>query len=750
MTSLFRDRSLEMRLISLVKYMSTKKIIFEITGMTCASCSASNERALSRAPGIKKASINFATKKALVEFDNKLISENDVKKIILSNGYGLGGKRIRKYQIINKYAQYKNELFGNVKVRFILSVIFSFPILLGMVWKFKFGVMFLGIDLIMWTHIALATIVVFIFGWPFHRMAFLQAKKGEANMDSLISMGTLVAFFFSIWAIFHGQKEYFETAAVIIMFILLGKYLEDISVQKTGEAMRRLMELGAKRARILVSGEEKEVEISELKIGDVVVVRPGEKIPLDGFVVDGRSAVDESMLTGESLLVEKKVGDYVFGAMLNEDGILKVRVSQTGEGTALAQIIRTVEEAQNSKSPFQKLADKTSRIFVPTVLILAFLTFLGWSLIAHEMMRAIIYAVSVLVIACPCALGLATPTAIMVGAGRGAKQGILFKSGESFERIKDISMVIFDKTGTLTKGKPAVKEVLMNPKAKEASTDLLSLAYGLALNSEHPYSKAIVAYANTMNLVANGNVIENIKEDKGRGLSGVDSQNRVVYLGNAKIITENKLSSSWIADMEEAPNNQAGALLFVACDGIVLGAFLIEDEIRDEAKDVVATLRRMHLKVGIISGDRMVVARAVAENLGINNIIAEVMPHEKLEAIKKFQIQGERVVFVGDGINDAPSLIQADLGIAMGSAMDIAKEAGQIVMLENNLNKVVEAILISRKTFRAIRQNLFWAFSYNIIAIPLAMLGFLTPAIAAAAMSFSSVSVVLNSLRVSK
>ncbi|MEI6587951.1 MAG: heavy metal translocating P-type ATPase [Candidatus Moraniibacteriota bacterium] len=728
--------------------MPNKKIIFEITGMTCASCSASNERALTKTLGIKKASINFATKKALVEYDDKLLSETDVKKIILSNGYGIGGERIRKHQIINKYAQYKNELFGNVKVRFILSVIFSFPILLGMVWKFKFGVMFLDIDLIMWTHIVLAAIVVFIFGWPFHRMAFLQAKRGEANMDSLISMGTLVAFFFSIWAIFHGQKEYFETAAVIIMFILLGKYLEDISVQKTGEAMRRLMELGAKRARILVSGEEKEVEISELKIGDVVVVRPGEKIPLDGFVVDGRSAVDESMLTGESLLVEKKVGDYVFGAMLNEDGILKVRVSQTGEGTALAQIIRTVEEAQNSKSPFQKMADKTSRIFVPTVLILAFLTFLGWSLIAHEMMRAIIYAVSVLVIACPCALGLATPTAIMVGAGRGAKQGILFKSGESFERIKDISMVIFDKTGTLTKGKPAVKKILKNPRAKEI--DFLELANILALNSQHPYSRAIVAYANKLNLTSGGQKIKNIKEEKGRGLSGTDQLGRIILLGNAKIITKNNLDSQWVRQMEADLENQAGALLFVSYGEVVLGAFLIEDEIRDEAKDVVATLKKMRLKVGIISGDRMVVARAVAKNLGINNIIAEVMPHEKLEAIKKFQIQGERVVFVGDGINDAPSLIQADLGIAMGSAMDIAKEAGQIVMLENNLNKVVEAILISRKTFRAIRQNLFWAFSYNIIAIPLAMLGFLTPAIAAAAMSFSSVSVVLNSLRVSK
>jgi Cu+-exporting ATPase len=728
--------------------MSTKKIIFEITGMTCASCSASNERALLRVPGIEKASINFATKKALVEYDNEAIGEMDVKKIILSNGYGIAQENFRRYQIINKYAQYKNELFGNIKVRLILSVLFSLPLFLAMFFDIKSGFLILRIDFVMWVHIILATLVVFVLGWPFHWMAYKQAKKREANMDTLISMGTLVAYFFSLWAVFCGQKNYFETAAVIIMFILLGKYLEDISVQKTGEAMRRLMELGAKRARIIVSGEEKEVGIAELKIGDVVVVRPGEKIPLDGYVVEGESEVDESMLTGESLLVEKKVGDYVFGAVLNEDGILKVRVAQTGEGTALAQIIRTVEEAQNSKPPIQKLVDRVARIFVPIVLFLTLGTFLGWFFLTERDLQAVIYAVSVLVIACPCALGLATPTAIMVGAGRGARRGILFKSGESFERIKDISVVIFDKTGTLTNGKPVVKKVLKNPKVKEL--DFLELANILALNSQHPYSKAVVAYADKLNLIASGQKIKNIKEEKGRGLSGLDNLARKILLGNAKIIAENNLNSQWIAQVEADPKNQAGALLFVACGEIVLGAFLIEDEIRNEAKEVIEMLKKMRLKVGIISGDRQVVAEVVAKRLGIKNVIANVLPHEKLEVIQKLQAQGEKIIFVGDGINDAPSLIQADLGIAMGSAMDIAKEAGQIVMLENNLKKVVEAILISRKTFRAIRQNLFWAFFYNIVAIPLAMFGFLTPAIAAAAMSFSSVSVVLNSLRVSK
>ena len=726
-----------------------KKIIFGITGMTCASCSASNERALAKLPGIKKASINFATKKALVEYDSAVLDEAKIKKAILANGYGIKGEVSRKYQLISKYAQYKNEIFGNVKVRFVLSALFSLPLLLGMFFEIKAGTNLFGIDLVMWLHIALATIIVFVFGWPFHRMAYTQMKKGELNMDTLVSLGTLVAYFFSLWSLANHQKEYLETSAVIITLILLGKYLENLSVQKTGEAMRSLMELGAKKARILVRGEEQEMEIEKLKIGDVMLIRPGEKIPLDGYIIEGESAIDESMLTGESMLSEKKVGDYVFGSMLNQDGNLKVRVEKVGEGTVLAQIIRTVEEAQNSKAPIQKLADKTARVFVPAVLFLAILTFLGWFLLAQGGTRAIICAVSVLVIACPCALGLATPTAIMAGAGYGAKRGILFKTGESFERIKNISMVIFDKTGTLTKGKPAVLKLFLNSAEKITETELLQLAYNLAISSEHPYSKAIVDYVKNASIRA-GEKIEKIKEHKGKGISGVDRENRNVFLGNKKIIQQEKIKNLWTESLEGEAENNVGALSFIGREKTILGAFLVADEIRDEAFAVISKLKKMKLKVAMISGDRRVVAEAVAKTLGIALVISEVLPHEKLEAIRNFQARGEKVIFVGDGINDAPSLIAADLGIAMGSAMDIAKEAGQIVMLENNLGKVVEAIHISRKTFRTIRQNLFWAFFYNSVAIPLAMLGFLTPAIAAGAMSFSSISVVLNSLRATK
>jgi Cu+-exporting ATPase len=730
--------------------MPHKKIILKISGMTCANCASGNERLLSCTSGVKNASVNFASKKALVEYDDDVIKEAEIKKIIMENGYGIEDGLLQKYGVTDKYTRYKNEIFGNIKVRLFLAIIFSFPLVLGMFWEVKSRLLFWGIDLITWVNIFLATIVVFILGWPFHRMAFLQAKKKEANMDTLISMGTLVAYFFSLWALLDQREAYLETAALIIVFILLGKYLEGISVQKTGQAMRRLLELGVKRARVLVDGTEKEVDISELKIGDVVIVKPGEKIPLDGFIIDGETAVDESMLTGESMFLEKRVGDYVFGSVLNQDGVIKVRVEKTGEGTALAQIIHIVEEAQNSKAPIQNLADRVARVFVPIVLVLALVTFGSWFFLSKDGENAIIYAVSVLVIACPCALGLATPTAIMVGAGYGAKRGILFKTGESFERIKDISMVIFDKTGTLTRGEPVISKIFTNPETAISENEVINLAYGLAKNSEHPYSRSVIEYVIKNEVKKNLQKIKEIKEHKGRGIFGFDEQGRKVSLGNKKIIEEKNVKNLWMENLEAMPENNIGALLFIERAGLVLGAFLVVDELRGEAYNVVATLKKMKLKIAIISGDRTAVTNSVARKLEIGLAIGDVLPHEKLDAIKNFQNQGEKIIFVGDGINDAPSLIQADLGIAMGSAMDIAKEAGQIVMLENNLNKVVEAITISRVTFRAIRQNLFWAFFYNLIMIPSAMFGFLNPEIAAAMMSFSSISVVLNSLWVAK
>jgi len=456
------------------------------------------------------------------------------------------------------------------------------------------------------------------------------------------------------------------------------------------------------------------------------------------------------MLTGESMPVEKKTGSKVFGATLNEDGVLKIKVTEIGEGTVLAQIIKTVEEAQGSKAPIQKLADQISGIFVPVVIVIALATFVGWYLGTKNLALAIANAVAVLVIACPCALGLATPTAIMVGTGKGAKNGILFKSGESFERAKEISMVIFDKTGTLTQGAPVVKKIISNPIFNFPQDKIAKIAASVAKNSEHPLSIAVSAYAKKNN-IATADFVD-FKEWKGRGVTAVCATHQsVVMMGNKKLLEENSLDTTWADQILENENLEIGTRLFVVHGGKdVVGAIIVADQARPEARGIVKKLQKMKLKVVMLSGDNRRTAEAMAKELGIENVLAEVLPSEKAYEIEKLQSQGEKIVFVGDGINDAPSLVQADLGIAMGSATDIAKEAGQIILMQNNLEKVVEAIKLSKLTFRTIQQNLFWAFFYNVIAIPLAFSGILNPAIAAAAMSFSSVSVLANALRLKR
>ena len=440
--------------------MRTKKIILKITGMTCASCAVSNEKELLRAKGILSASVNFAAKKAYIEYDADAMGEEDARRVIEKNGYGVDednlGDRADSMKMEHETHEHGSSDIQKNWRMFLLSAVLSAPLVFDMVYKIRSGRIFLGIDLVMWAHLFLATAVVFWLGWRFHRMAWMQAKKMRANMDTLISLGTLTAYFFSVWAIFSGREGYLESAALIITLILLGKYFEAKSTGQAGEAMKKLLELGVKKARVIKDDREEEVNIYEIKVGDELIVRPGEKIPLDGIVLEGESDVDEAMLTGESLPVEKKKYSSVFGATVNQDGVLKIKVMQVGEGTVLAQIIKTVEEAQDSKAPIQKLADKISGIFVPVVITMAILTFFGWYFAAYNFAIALINAVAVLVIACPCALGLPAPAAIMVGTGRGAKSGILFKSGDSFERAKDISTVVFDKTGTLTLGTPKV------------------------------------------------------------------------------------------------------------------------------------------------------------------------------------------------------------------------------------------------------------------------------------------------------
>jgi P-type Cu+ transporter len=728
--------------------MNMKKIIFNITGMTCASCAASNEKELRKTIGVLNVNVNIATKKAMVEYDEEKITPEEIEKVIIANGYGVESQNSKiksQKPEVDKHEHLHDDMKDLLK-DFIFSAILSFPLLLEMFIKIRSGIYIWQKDLMMWAHLILATIVVFYFGFRFHKMAWKQAKKAKANMDTLISVGTLSAYGYSLWAIFFGQDGYLETAALVVTLILLGKYFEARSTGQAGEAMKKLLELGAKKARRLTDNQEEEVDISEIKIGNIILVKPSEKIPLDGVIIEGELSIDESMLTGESLPAEKKTGDEVFGGTINQDGVIRIKITQIGEDTVLAQVIKTVEEAQGSKAPIQKLADKISGIFVPVVISISILTFFVWLSIGNFSM-ALINAVAVLVIACPCALGLATPTAIMAGTGKGAKKGILFKNGESFERVKNISMVVFDKTGTLTKGMPVVSKIIINLEENFDEDRVLKIAASLAKNSEHPLSRAVEKLAMEKNIILAD--LENFKEIKGRGIVAVCATHKTqLMLGNKKILEDHNIETTWAEKIMTDYDSGIGTRLFVAHGGKLIGAIVITDEIRDEAKVVVDKLKKMGLKIAMISGDSRKTAESVAKELGIEKVLSEVLPAEKSEEVKKLQASGERVVFVGDGINDAPSLVQADLGIAMGSATDIAKEAGQIILMQNNLEKVLEAIQLSRMTFQAIKQNLFWAFFYNIITIPLAAFGFLNPIIAAGAMSFSSISVVLNSLRI--
>jgi P-type Cu+ transporter len=732
--------------------MKSKKAIVKIIGMTCATCALNNEKELLKKKGILSANVNFAAKKAFIDYDADVLSEEDVKRVIIDNGYGVANEKAHEKMrhvahLQNGAHEHSSDDFKKIWKAFLWSAILSLPLFFDMFVKIESSIEIASIDLIMWLHLVLATIVVFFFGWRFHRMAFHQAKRGRANMDTLVSMGTLVAYFFSIWAMFSGKDTFFETAVLIITLILLGKYFEAKSTGQAGEAIRELMELEVKKARRLEEDGEKEVNIYEIKVGDILIVKPGEKIPLDGIIVKGDSSVDESMLTGESLPVAKKIYSYVYGATLNQDSPLQIKVLETGDRTVLAQIIKTVEEAQGSKAPIQRLADKISGIFVPTVIFLALLSFSGWYLYSVDLSRSIINAVSVLVISCPCALGLATPAAIMVGTGRGSRSGILFKKGESFEKVKDISLIAFDKTGTLTEGKPQVEKIISNPVYKFEAQNILKIAASLTKISTHPFSKAVSEFAKEEK--ANPTEIEDAREIKGKGISAECIKHKTrLLVGNERLMRENNLSIDWFKDTEDKAASNSGSALFVAHGFQVVGAIILSDRLRKEAKKVVEELRTMGMKIALITGDNISTANKIGQEIKIEKIFAGILPNEKALEIKKLQEKGEKIMFVGDGINDAPSLVQADLGIAMGTGSDIAKEAGQIILIQNNLEKVVEAIKISRLTYQTIRQNLFWAFFYNIIAIPLAAFGFLNPVIAAAAMSLSSVSVVLNSLRI--
>jgi len=631
-----------------------------------------------------------------------------------------------------------NEQSRRERRKWLRRVWLAFP--LGLV---AMATMFIGHPLAGWLAFAATLPVQFVAGWPFLKGAVQQARAGTTGMDTLIALGTMTAFLYSTYQLFAGGPLFFDTSALIIAFVVLGRYFEARATGKTREAISKLLEMGAKEATVLVDDQEILVPIDQVQVGDLVRVRPGEKIPVDGEVIDGRAAVDESMLTGESVPVEKTVGDHVAGATVNTDGLLTVRATAVGADTALAQIVRLVEQAQGGKAPVQRLADRVSAVFVPAVIGVAVATFAGWTLIAGNPVAGMTAAVAVLIIACPCALGLATPTAIMVGTGRGADLGILVKGGEVLETSKKIDTVVFDKTGTLTWAQMRVTDVVAG---KRRQPDLvLRIAAAVESGSEHPIGAAIVAGALERGLeIPPATAFASLA---GHGVRA-EVDGKPVVVGRRKLIDEHDLQlpdhlAAAAAELEE----QGRTAVFVGRDGHVVGLLAVADTVKDDAVDVVRQLHAMGLQVAMITGDNTRTANAIAKQVGIDRVLAEVLPEDKVTEVRRLQDEGRVVAMVGDGVNDAPALVQADLGIAIGTGTDVAIEASDITLMSGRLDGVVIAIGLSRQTLRTIYQNLGWAFGYNTAAIPLAALGALNPVVAGAAMGLSSVSVVTNSLR---
>jgi len=719
-----------------------KKENISISGMHCASCAVSIERNLQKQDGMKSANVNYAMGKAYIEYDENKVKEEDIAKAVASAG---------DYRILKEGSDEHKHHLDSIKVsrnKFVASSILTLPLLVAMF--FDMPMQFA------WITLFLSFVVVFITGWQFHRGMFSQLKHFKANMDTLVSVGTLSAFFYSVYAMTIDAHLYFETAAVIVTLILLGKYLEAKSKGRASEAIKKLFALGVKKARLIENGKEREMAVEDLQIGNILLVKAGEKIPLDAKVLEGNTFIDESMLTGESVAVEKNVGDQVYAATINGTGVIKIQVTKIASETMLSQIIKLVEQAQSSKAPMQKLADKVSSIFVPSVIVISLFTFAIWYfLVGAGFEASIINAVAVLVIACPCALGLATPTAIMVGSGKGAERGILIKDSESLELAHKIQVVMFDKTGTLTEGKPAITNihVLKNDLEKK---DALTLACALEKQSEHSLALAFSKFATEKSLTIPE--AKKVQTVKGRGIKGLVN-NQEIFLGNAKFVSESS-SVETTADKEKVKINKEAEEIFENYAGNgktpiylfdkseILAVIAVADILRKTAKEAVQKLQDKNIEVYMITGDHRKTAEAIAKELGITKVVAEVLPQNKSEEVKKLQAQNKVVAFVGDGINDAPALAQADLGLAMGGGSDIALETGNIVLTNSNPVKVYEAITLSKKTFSTIKQNLFFAFFYNVVAIPLAALGLLSPMIAALAMSMSSVSVVVNSLRI--
>ena len=712
------------------------EIELSVSGMTCGSCAARVEKLLNRQDGVDHAGVNFATERATVVFDPAVVSVDDLVTTVAKAGYGLA-------PAAPNGTVDATDAEAAIQRMWLQRVLVAWP--LGLV-VMTVSLLWMHEPWARWTALALTIPVQFWAGWPFLHQAGMRARSLQANMDTLISLGTMAAFVYSTYNVVFGPSHsphYFDTSALIIAFLLLGRYFEARAKGRASSAIRKLLELGAKEARLVVDGEERMVPVEQLRVGDLLRVRPGEKIPVDGEVLDGRSAVDESMLTGESVPVDKTPGDRVAGATVNANGALTIRATAVGADTALAQIVRLVEEAQGTKAPVQRLADRISAIFVPVVLVLALATLVGWWALDGNVAGGVVAAVAVLIIACPCALGLATPTAIMVGTGRGASMGILIKGGEVLERSKRVDTVVFDKTGTLTKGEMSLTDVVAAD--GEVDTEILRLAGAVEADSEHPVGTAVVAGARArLGALPPATEFEAVA---GHGVKARVEDN-VVHVGRRRLVQEAGLSEDPALDERATQLEGEGkTAIFIGWGGRVRGVLAVADTLKADAAEAVAELRDMGVQVVMITGDNSRTAAAIASAVGIDRVLAEVLPADKVDEVRRLQEEGRVVAMVGDGINDAPALVQADLGIAIGTGTDVAIESSDITLLSGDLGGVATAIRLSRRTFRTILQNLGWAFGYNVAAIPLAIVGALNPIIAGAAMAFSSVSVVSNSLR---